>query len=76
MPKQEVKQGVVVWFSLDKGYGFIKRDDAKDDIFVHYSAIQIVGFKTLLAEQRVEFIEEEGPQGLQASNVRILDSKE
>jgi cold shock protein len=76
MAKQEVMQGTVIWFSLDKGFGFIKRDDGAKDIFVHYTEIQIVGFKTLLAEQRVEFIVEEGQQGLQASHVRILESKE
>jgi CspA family cold shock protein len=73
MPKQEKHQGTVIWFSLIKGFGFIRRDDGKDDIFVHYTEIQTVGFKTLLADQRVEFIEEEGRQGLQASHVRILE---
>ena len=73
MPKQDTIKGTVDWFSLDKGYGFIKRDDGKEDIFVHYTAIQIIGFKTLLKDQRVEFMVEQGQQGLQASHVTIIE---
>jgi CspA family cold shock protein len=60
--------GTVKWFNARKGYGFISRDGA-DDVFVHYSAIQVEGFKTLDEGQRVEFSVEEGPKGLQAANV-------
>ena len=60
--------GVVKWFNGTKGYGFISRED-KDDVFVHYSAIQIEGFKTLDEGQRVEFSVEQGTKGLQATNV-------
>lgn len=60
--------GTVKWFSNDKGYGFISRDEG-EDVFVHYSAIEGGGFKTLREGQRVEFEVEEGPKGLRAANV-------
>ncbi|MGD2058819.1 MAG: cold-shock protein [Anaerolineales bacterium] len=60
--------GTVKWFNAGKGYGFIEREDG-DDVFVHYSAIQQVGFKSLDEGQRVEFTIEQGPKGLQAANV-------
>lgn len=60
--------GTVKWFNSGKGYGFIEREDG-DDVFVHYSAIQSPGFKTLEEGQKVEFSIEEGPKGLQAGNV-------
>jgi CspA family cold shock protein len=60
--------GTVKWFSNDKGYGFISREEG-DDVFVHYSAIQGGGFKTLSEGQRVEFNVEEGAKGLRAANV-------
>lgn len=60
--------GTVKWFNAGKGYGFIEREDG-DDVFVHYSAIQEVGFKSLDEGQRVEFTIEQGPKGLQAANV-------
>lgn len=72
MAKQDVKQGTVMWFSQEKGFGFIKRDDGENDIFVHYTAIQAVGFKTLAQDQRVEFIEDQGQKGKQASHVKPL----
>jgi len=60
--------GTVKWFNGAKGYGFISRE-GHDDVFVHYSAIQSEGFKTLDEGQRVEFSVEQGPKGLQATNV-------
>lgn len=74
MAIKDVMQGTVVWFSTDKGYGFIKRDDGEKDIFVHYTAIQTIGFKTLVQDQKVEFIVEDGQQGLQASHVRVIEA--
>lgn len=63
--------GTVKWFNNAKGYGFLAQEDG-DDVFVHYSAIQNEGFKTLEEGQQVEFSIEEGPKGLQASNVVSL----
>jgi CspA family cold shock protein len=60
--------GTVKWFSNDKGYGFISREGG-DDVFVHYSAIEGGGFRTLREGQRVEFNVEEGPKGLRAVDV-------
>jgi len=61
--------GKVKWFSDQKGYGFITPDDGAQDVFVHHSAIQGVGFKTLAEDDVVEFEVEEGPKGLRATNV-------
>lgn len=64
-------QGKVKWFNAEKGFGFIERDDG-DDVFVHFSAIQSEGFKTLEEGQEVEFEVVEGNRGLQAANVTLL----
>jgi CspA family cold shock protein len=61
-------QGTVKWFNAGKGYGFISREGG-EDVFVHYSALQSEGFRTLEEGQRVEFTVENGPKGLQATNV-------
>lgn len=61
--------GTVKWFSDDKGFGFIEREDG-DDVFVHFSGIQGTGFKTLAEGAKVEFEVTQGPKGDQASNVR------
>ncbi len=61
--------GLVKWFNDSKGYGFIQADNVNGDVFVHYSAIQGEGFKTLAEGQRVEFELTDGPKGPQASNV-------
>lgn len=63
--------GTVKWFNNMKGYGFIQRDEGPD-VFVHYSAIQSEGFRTLEEGQQVEFTIEEGPKGPQAANVVAL----
>ncbi|EKW98841.1 cold-shock protein [Ligilactobacillus saerimneri] len=63
-----MEQGTVKWFNADKGYGFITREDG-NDVFVHFSAIQGEGFKTLEEQQHVSFDVEEGQRGLQAVNV-------
>ena len=65
------EQGTVKWFSNEKGYGFISREGA-DDVFVHFSAIEGEGYKTLTEGQAVEFEIVEGPKGKQAANVRAL----
>ena len=62
-------KGKVKWFNNQKGYGFIAADDG-EDVFVHYSAIQIDGYKTLTEGQAVEFDVTEGPKGKQAANVK------
>ena len=61
-------KGKVKWFNNSKGYGFIQQEDGTD-IFVHYSAIEGEGYKTLEEGQPVEFEIAQGPKGLQASNV-------
>jgi CspA family cold shock protein len=63
--------GTVKWFSASKGYGFIARPDGSPDVFVHFSAIQTEGFRTLREGQKVEFTIEQGPKGLQAANVTL-----
>ncbi|MFA5536237.1 MAG: cold shock domain-containing protein [Bacillota bacterium] len=60
--------GKVKWFNQEKGFGFIEREEG-DDVFVHFSAIQEEGFKTLAEGQEVEFEIVEGPRGPQAANV-------
>lgn len=62
--------GTVKWFNATKGYGFIGRDDGNgDDVFVHFSAIQSDGYRSLKQGQKVEFEVEQGPKGLQAARV-------
>ena len=63
-----MSNGTVKWFNAEKGYGFISQESG-DDVFVHFSAIQGKGFKTLEEGQSVSFEFEEGPRGAQASNV-------
>jgi cold shock protein len=61
--------GTVKWFNESKGFGFITPSNGGDDVFVHFSAIQGGGFKTLVEGQSVNFEVEKGPKGLQATNV-------
>ena len=63
-----MNNGTVKWFNAEKGYGFISQESG-DDVFVHFSAIQGKGFKTLEEGQSVSFDIEEGPRGKQAANV-------
>ena len=67
----EKVKGTVKWFNESKGYGFLFQPEG-DDIFVHYTAIQGTGFRTLKEGSEVEFVVENGPKGLQASNVTVL----
>jgi CspA family cold shock protein len=64
--------GTVKWFNGSKGYGFITRENGPD-VFVHYSAIQSDGYRNLEEGQKVEFTVEQGPKGLQAANVTIVN---
>lgn len=69
MSNSNLARGKVKWFNNEKGYGFIRRDDEVEDIFVHYSAIAHKGYKTLEEGQDVEFELVKGDKGLQATNV-------
>jgi CspA family cold shock protein len=70
----EREAGTVKWFNETKGYGFIQRDGS-GEVFVHYTAIQMPGFKTLQEGQRVEFAVEQGRKGLQAVDVQPLEPR-
>ena len=64
--------GTVKWFNASKGYGFITPSDGGDDVFAHYSAIEMDGYKTLKEGQQVEFEVQQGPKGPQASNIHAV----
>lgn len=64
--------GTVKWFNSEKGYGFITPEDGSKDLFVHFSAIQGDGYKTLNEGQKVEYEATQGQKGPQASNVRVI----
>jgi CspA family cold shock protein len=64
--------GTVKWFNESKGFGFITPDDGGADVFAHFSAISMKGFKTLKEGQKVKFDIVEGPKGKQASNITAL----
>lgn len=66
-----MEQGTVKWFNDAKGYGFISRESG-GDVFVHFSAIQSGGFRSLQEGQRVQFNVTQGPKGLQAENVQAV----
>jgi cold shock protein len=70
LEEKRMAQGTVKWFNGDKGFGFIAQEDGGDDVFVHYSAIQTSGYRTLDENQKVEFEITQGPKGPQAENVR------
>jgi cold shock protein len=65
-------QGTVKWFNADKGFGFIEPDDGSADVFVHHSAIQVDGLRSLQQNQRVEYKAARSPRGLQAQQVQPL----
>jgi CspA family cold shock protein len=64
--------GTVKWFNDDKGYGFITPDDGGKDLFVHFSAIQADGFRTLPEGAKVSYEAEQGPKGPNAANVQLI----
>ena len=72
MSEAAKEQGVVKWFNAAKGYGFIQRSNG-EDVFVHFTAIQAEGYKSLNDGQKVEFEVTQGPKGLQASNVTVVE---
>ena len=65
-------QGSVKWFNAEKGFGFITPDGGEADVFVHFSAIQADGYRSLDENQRVEFDVTQGPKGQQAERVRVI----
>ena len=70
-----MNNGTVKWFNAEKGYGFISNDNGGEDVFVHFSAIQIDGFKTLNEGQKVSFEIESDPKNpskLRAANVQLI----
>jgi CspA family cold shock protein len=72
-PKERnMSEGTVKWFNAEKGFGFITPDEGGTDIFVHYTAVQAKGFRSLEEHQRVSFEVVQGPKGPQAANVLKL----
>ena len=69
--EERLPEGTVKWFSNEKGYGFIEREEG-EDVFVHFSAITMEGYKSLQEGQRVEFEVVQGDKGLQAANVSVV----
>lgn len=65
-------QGTVKWFNADKGFGFIAPEDGTADVFVHYSAIETSGYRSLAENQKVEYTVNQGAKGPQAAQVRAL----
>jgi CspA family cold shock protein len=72
LKEKEMTQGTVKWFNGEKGFGFITPDGDAADVFVHFSAIQADGYRSLEENQRVEFEVTQGQKGPQAANVRPI----
>jgi cold shock CspA family protein len=71
-----VPTGIVKWFNESRGYGFITPNSGGDDVFAHYSAIVMDGYKTLHEGQQVEFGIEDGPRGPEAIRIRAIDGNQ
>ena len=69
---KQMAQGTVKWFNADKGFGFIAPDDGTADVFVHHSAIDMDGYRTLAENQKVEYTTRQGPKGPQAEQVHAI----
>lgn len=69
-----MQTGIVKWFNNTKGYGFILSDNGDGDIFAHYSAIDMEGYKTLKAGQSVQFEAEQGPKGFHAKKIQAVET--
>ena len=65
-------KGKVVWFNIKRGFGFIKPDDGSKDLYFHYSQVLTEGKKVLKENDEVEYQTEEGPKGLQATNIKLV----
>ena len=65
-------QGTVKWFNAEKGFGFIQQDGGGDDVFVHFSAIQTNGYRSLDENAKVEYETQQGPKGPQAANITVI----
>ena len=70
-----MKSGKVKWFNNAKGYGFIQADDCDEDLFAHYSTIQMDGYRTLNAGQYVQFETRPGDKGIHAYDIRTIESE-
>ncbi len=68
----EREKGTVKWFNGEKGFGFIAPEDGSKDVFVHYSSIQVDGYRTLKEDQKVEFTIVQGEKGPQAQDVKVI----
>lgn len=68
-----MQYGTVKWFNAEKGYGFIEREDGQGDVFVHFSAINADGYRTLTEGQRVSFEVTQDVKGPRAANVTVID---
>jgi CspA family cold shock protein len=68
--------GTVKWFNNAKGYGFVTPDEGEQDVFIHFSAIEMDGYKTLKEGQKIQFEINEGPKGLHAANVQMVEQQQ